>query len=96
MNDEYWEKIDRFCYTKHITTVVEYVCRLGERDNRVCVAAMRTLMTENQSMPTSGMDMVIIPTGSTVGEFAIGSRERRDRTQRYANDSSSRGRTNNG
>jgi len=91
MDDSYYQTIDRYCYTRFMLAGVETVCQMSDKDQRrlgcVARALYRNLGAETSMLLGGGiLDTVLVPLGLTVGEFALGSRERRDRTQRRVND----------
>jgi len=86
MNDMYYNEIDRYCYTRYLLTCVETVCQMSDKDQRRLGGVVRGL--SRSCGPSGCLDTVLVQQGVTVGEFALGSRERRDRTQRRVNDTS--------
>lgn len=80
----YWAQVDRFCYTTFLMSAVETGCQMDDSLHRKHGNTVRRRAQESSSFPVA--DVVICSVGITVGEFALGCRERRDRTQRRVSD----------
>jgi len=82
MEESYYSEIDRYCYTRFMLTCIETVCQMSDKEQRRIGGVVRALYKETSSSGGDCLDIVLVQVGVTVGDFAIGSRERRDRTQR--------------
>jgi len=85
MNEAYYHEIDRYCYTRFLLTSAETVCQMSDKEQRRIGGIVRGFY--KGGVPNC-LDTVLVPLGITVGDFAVGSRERRDRTQRRVSDTS--------